>query len=91
MRSEKVVDSTDATALAEEGKFCLRVLTHLDTLVHGANDVCFGQQLVRNRLAGPLQLQACYFRKPPWKQKLTSKHHWLSTPAGPHPGLAKNK
>ena len=34
-----VVDSTDAKTLAEKGKFCLWVLTPLDTFIHGASDI----------------------------------------------------
>ena len=55
--SEDVVGSADAQTLAEEGKFCLRALTQLDTFVHCPIDVCFGQELVDDVLArSPLQL-----------------------------------
>ena len=40
---EDVVDAADSEALAEESKFCLRVLTQLDTFVRGSNDVRLGQ------------------------------------------------
>ena len=35
MHPENVVDPADARALAEEGKFCLRVLTELCAFMHG--------------------------------------------------------
>ena len=35
---ENLVDST----LAKNGIFCVRVLTQLNTLMHGTNDNCFG-------------------------------------------------
>ena len=52
VHSDDVVDSTDARTLAEKGKLRLRVLTQLSTFTHGAGDICFGQKLVRNILAG---------------------------------------
>ena len=44
-RSEDVVDSTDAKALAKGGKFCLRILTQLHAFMRGPDDVC----LLRSR------------------------------------------
>ena len=35
MYSEDVVDSADAKAFTEEGKFCLRILTHLHAFING--------------------------------------------------------
>ena len=50
VHSQNVIDATDAKTFAKDSKFCLRVLTQLDTFVHGSNDVCLGQELVRNEL-----------------------------------------
>ena len=85
MHPEGVVQSADAQALAKKGKFWLRVLAQLDTLMHGTTAVCFRQKLV------PLQLQVCCFRKPQRKERLTSKHHSLSSLAELRPGLADKK
>ena len=38
--------------LSEEGKFRLRVLVELNAFVHCSNDVCLGQELVRDVLLG---------------------------------------
>ena len=46
VHSENVVDSTDAKAVTEEGKFCLQVLTKLYVFMHGPDDICFRQKLV---------------------------------------------
>ena len=34
-----------------ERKFSLRVLAQLNSFVHCSNDICFGQELVRNELS----------------------------------------
>ena len=50
--SQDVVDAADSQTLTEEGKFRLRVLTQLNTFVHCSNDVCLGQELLRDVLSG---------------------------------------
>ena len=50
VHSEDVVDTTDR--LSRRSKFCLRVLTQLNSFVHGPNGICLGQELVRNELSG---------------------------------------
>ena len=49
---EDVVDTANAKALANECKFCPRILAQLNTLVHSSSDICFGQELIRNELTG---------------------------------------
>ena len=49
--SQNVVDTTDTKAFTDESNLCLRVLTQLDTFVHDSNDVCLGQELVRDELS----------------------------------------
>ena len=51
VHSEDVVDSADTKTCAKKGKFCLRVLTQLDTFMHGADDVCLAQELVHDVLS----------------------------------------
>ena len=51
MHTKDVGDAADAKAFAEKRKFCLRILAQLNTLVHGANDVCLGQEVVRDALS----------------------------------------
>ena len=46
-----VVDTADAEALTEEGKFCLRALTELHAFMHSSTDMCFGQELFRGQQA----------------------------------------
>ena len=48
MHSQEAVDAANSQTLSEEGKFRLRVLTQLESFVHGSNDVCLGQELVRD-------------------------------------------
>ena len=50
MFSQNVVDTTDAEVFAKKRKPRLRVLTELDSLVHGSDDVSLRQELVRNEL-----------------------------------------
>ena len=73
MHSEDVVDSTDTKALATEGKICLRVLTQLDAFVHGADDVCLGQELICNTLSGSHCNSKCDVSTVPWKRGLMSE------------------
>ena len=51
MHSQDVVDAANSQTLPEEGKFRLRVLSELDTFVHGANDIGLGRELVRGKLS----------------------------------------
>ena len=51
LHSQNVIDATDAKTFAQESKFCLRVLTQLDTFVHSSDDVRLGQELVRDQLS----------------------------------------
>ena len=39
VHSKDVFDAADTKTFAEESKFCLRVLTQLNTFVHCSNDV----------------------------------------------------
>ena len=59
MHPEDEVDTTDAKALDEESKFCLWVRTQVNTFVHSSNDVCLGQELVRNELSGSYSNSQC--------------------------------
>ena len=48
VHSQEAVDAANSQTLSEEGKFRLRVLTQLESFVHGSNDVCLVQELVRD-------------------------------------------
>ena len=49
MKPQDVVDAADSQTLTE-GKFRLWVVTQLNSFVHCSNDVCLGQELVRDVL-----------------------------------------
>ena len=51
VHTENVVHTTDAKTLTQDSKFRLRVLRQLNMLVHCPNDICLGQELVRNELS----------------------------------------
>ena len=51
--------ATNTKTFAKESKFCLRVLTQLDTFVHGSDDVCLGQEMVRTELSGYCNHSEC--------------------------------
>ena len=51
LHSQDVVDAANSQTLPEAGKFRLRVLTQLNSLVHGANDICLGRELARFELS----------------------------------------
>ena len=44
--SQDVVDAAHSQTFSGEGKFRLRVLTWLNSFVHGSNDICLGRKLV---------------------------------------------
>ena len=56
---DDVVNAADAKAFAKKNKFRLQVLTELDSLVQRSDDVCLGQELVRNELSGPCSNSKC--------------------------------
>ena len=56
---QDVVDTADAETLPEEGKFRLWVLAKLDAFVHGSDDVCLAQELVRDELPRPDSNSEC--------------------------------
>ena len=51
VHSQNVVDATDSKTFTLDGKFCARILTHLDSFVHSSNDVYLGQELLRGVLS----------------------------------------
>ena len=44
MYPEEVMDPAHTKTFAKKGKFCLRVLTWLNTHVHGSDDIDFRQE-----------------------------------------------
>ena len=51
VNSQDVVDTTDTqTLLREKGKLRLRVLSEVNALIHGANDICLAEKLVVDEL-----------------------------------------
>ena len=51
VNSQDVADAADSQTLSEEGKFRLQVLAELDAFMHRSNDVCFAQEVVREKLS----------------------------------------